>query len=188
MNTTTSSEIVALESACGAQVWCGARRERRAPTRGYVSLRRKPGVGVALTALLLFAGLAPGQFAVDWSTVDGGGGTSTGGVYAVSGAIGQPDAGAMGGGKYSLTGGFWSLLSVVQTEGAPLLSIARTMTNTIAVSWPAASAGWSLQQNTQGVGSVNWSNVTSTIESNDTTRSLIIAAPTGSRFYRLVKP
>jgi hypothetical protein len=29
---------------------------------------------------------------LDWFTIDGGGGTSTGGVYAVSGTIGQPDA------------------------------------------------------------------------------------------------
>ena len=39
-----------------------------------------------------------GDFSLDWSTIDGGGGTSTGGVYSVSGTIGQPDAGAMSGG------------------------------------------------------------------------------------------
>jgi hypothetical protein len=41
--------------------------------------------------------------------VDGGGGTSTGGVYTLSGTIGQPDASAaMTGGAYTLTGGFWA--------------------------------------------------------------------------------
>jgi hypothetical protein len=45
-----------------------------------------------------------------------GGGTGTGGVYSVTITIGQPDAsGAMTGGSYSLTGGFWALISVVQT-------------------------------------------------------------------------
>jgi hypothetical protein len=34
-----------------------------------------------------------GGFDLSWSTMDGGGGTSTGGAYAVSGTIGQPDAG-----------------------------------------------------------------------------------------------
>jgi len=30
------------------------------------------------------------QYALDWSTVDGGGGTSTGGVYTGTGTAGQP--------------------------------------------------------------------------------------------------
>jgi hypothetical protein len=59
-------------------------------------------------------GSAGGAFAVltiDWSSVDGGAGVSTGGTYEVSGAIGQPDASAAGqlaGGPYTLTGGFWA--------------------------------------------------------------------------------
>ena len=50
-----------------------------------------------------------GVYAIVSSTLDGGGGTSTGGVYAISGTIGQPDASnALTGGAYSLTGGFWA--------------------------------------------------------------------------------
>src|ERR1017187_274191 len=49
------------------------------------------------------------SYSIDWSTIDGGGGVSTGGVYQVNGTIGQPDAGAaMTGGNYSVSGGFWS--------------------------------------------------------------------------------
>ena len=60
------------------------------------------------------------QYAIDWSTIDGGGGTSTGGVYSVSGTIGQPDAGGpMTNGQYSVTGGFWALPTAVQTTNAP---------------------------------------------------------------------
>ncbi len=45
---------------------------------------------------------------INWYTIDGGGGTSTGGTFALSGTIGQPDAGGpMTGGTFSLTGGFW---------------------------------------------------------------------------------
>jgi hypothetical protein len=33
------------------------------------------------------------SYFIDWYTIDGGGGTSTGGVYSVSGTIGRPDAG-----------------------------------------------------------------------------------------------
>src|ERR1017187_4895147 len=63
------------------------------------------------------------EYSIDWYKVSSGGGTSTGGVYSVSGTIGQPDAsGAISGGNYSLTGGFWALYAV-QTPGAPLLTI-----------------------------------------------------------------
>jgi hypothetical protein len=51
-----------------------------------------------LTVLVLTSALclrAWGQYSIDWSTIDGGGGTSTGGVYSVTGTIGQPDAGAI---------------------------------------------------------------------------------------------
>ena len=66
------------------------------------------------------------QYSIDWYKVAGGGGTSTGGTYSVSGTIGQHDAGGpMTGGNYSLTGGFWALISVVQTPGAPTLYISR---------------------------------------------------------------
>ncbi|HXR05029.1 MAG TPA: hypothetical protein VN836_10025, partial [Verrucomicrobiae bacterium] len=33
------------------------------------------------------------QYSIDWHKVAGGGGTSSGGTFAVSGTIGQPDAG-----------------------------------------------------------------------------------------------
>jgi hypothetical protein len=41
-------------------------------------------------------------------TIDGGGVTeSVGGDFELSGTIGQPDAGILAGGDFSLTGGFW---------------------------------------------------------------------------------
>ncbi len=120
--------------------------------------------------------------------MDGGGGTSTGGVYSVTGTIGQPDAGAMSGGNYTLQGGFWGLIAAVQTPGAPLLSIFRTTTNTVAVSWQSPSTGWNLQQNTNSISSANWSNVTSGIQDDGTNKTFVVHPPTGNRFYRLRKP
>ena len=129
-----------------------------------------------------------GQYSIDWSTLDGGGGTSTGGVYTVSGTIGWPDAGPPAhAGGYTLQGGFWGVIAAVQTPGAPLLSILRTTTNTVAVSWPSPSTGWTLQQNTNSVSSVNWSNITSGITDDGTSKTLIVNPPTGDRFYRLLK-
>ncbi len=126
-------------------------------------------------------------YSIDWFTIDGGGGTSTGGVYSVSGTIGQPDAGRMSGGSYSVDGGFWGIIAVVQTPGAPLLSIFNTTSNTVAVSWPSPSTGWTLQQNTNTVASVNWSNVTTTPIDDSVTRTVIVNLPTGNRYYRLFK-
>jgi hypothetical protein len=63
--------------------------------------------------LLLAAGsLAAAQTGTDydlsWWTVDGGGSTwSTGGGYQLSGTAGQPDAGLLAGGGYTLGGGSW---------------------------------------------------------------------------------
>src|ERR1035437_9692772 len=91
-------------------------------------------------AMLLATSVARAQtYSINWYKVAGGGGISTGGVYAVSGTVGQPDAGGpMTGGNYSLTGGFWALYAV-QTPGAPFLTIFRTATNTAVVQWPSPS-------------------------------------------------
>ena len=146
-------------------------------------MRTKPIFFCFLTSALCLS--AWGQYSIDWSTIDGGGGTSTRGVYSITGTIGQHDAGTVSGGTFTLQGGFWSLIASVQTPGAPLVSIARTTTNTVTVSWPSPSTGWALQQNTNSVSSVNWSNVTSGIQDDGTTKTLILSPPTGNRFYRL---
>ena len=44
--------------------------------------------------LLAFASLAEAQFSIDWHTIDGGGGSSAGENFSLSGTIGQPDASA----------------------------------------------------------------------------------------------
>ncbi len=160
----------------------------------------RDGTGVPLTPvrwcgagvcwlLAAFCIQASAQYSIDWSTIDGGGGTSTGGTYQVVGTIGQPDAGTMSGGNYTLQGGFWGVIAAVQTPGAPLLSITlNPQLSTLTVSWPSSPAGWTLQQNTNSVVSVNWSNVTGGIQDDGTTKTAIVSPPTGNRFYRLFKP
>jgi hypothetical protein len=49
-----------------------------------------------------------GAYSMTWNTLNGGGQTfGTGGSYRLGGTAGQPDAGQMAGGAYSLAGGFW---------------------------------------------------------------------------------
>ncbi len=132
--------------------------------------------------------VALGQnYSIDWSTIDGGGGTSTGGVYLVSGTIGQPDAGTMSGGNYTLTGGFWGIVAAVQTPGAPLLRVVHTATNTVVVAWPSPSTGFTLQQNSD-LTSGTWSDTTTPPIVVGAEKQVIINPPAGNRFYRLYKP
>ncbi len=79
----------------------------------------KPGLNgstvahLLLTILLLLVLALPayaqsgGPYDLSWSTIDGGGETSTGGPFSLSGTIGQPDANLLTGGNYTLGGGFW---------------------------------------------------------------------------------
>lgn len=50
--------------------------------------------------------LAP--YEMSWWSVDGGGGSSSGGVFAVIGAIGQPDTGVASACAVAIEGGVWS--------------------------------------------------------------------------------
>ncbi len=130
---------------------------------------------------------ARAQYSIDWYKVSGGGGTSTGGVYTVSGTIGQHDAGGpMTGGNYSLTGGFWALYAL-QTPGAPVLSIRLTATNTAMVYWPSPSTGFELLQ-TSSVTDTNWVTPPQPVTDNSTIKYIIVNPPAGQRFYRLRNP
>jgi len=75
----------------------------------WISLKAviQKGAVTLLAVCLLMAGPALSQYEISWYTIDGGGGTSSGGPYTLTGTIGQPDAGWSIGGKYELLGGFW---------------------------------------------------------------------------------
>jgi hypothetical protein len=70
----------------------------------------------------------------------------------------------------------------------PSLTIRRTGSSTVAVSWPSTASNFVLQQNTNSPSSINWSNTTSGISNDGTTKTLVINPATGARFYRLVSP
>ena len=127
------------------------------------------------------------QYSIDWYKVAGGGGTGTGGTYQVSGTIGQPNAGApMSGGSYSLTGGFWSLISVIQTPGLPNLTITHTG-NSVIVSWPNTGS-YTLQQNGNLTVPAGWITSGYSITTSNGTNSITISPPTGKMFFRLSNP
>ena len=130
--------------------------------------------------MLWAASAAAQNYKIDWYTIDGGGGTSSGGPYTLSGTIGQPDAGTLGGGSFVLDGGFWGGVFAVQRVGAPTLHIERSG-NSVVISWNPTTPGFVLQE-IGALSSVNWALSLSGSE-NPTSVS-----PTNtSRFYRLIK-
>jgi hypothetical protein len=141
-------------------------------------------------SLLLFGLLIPTisfaqSYTIDWFKIAGGGGTSTNAQYAISGTIGQPDAGAMSGGNYSLTGGFWALISVVQTAGAPTIFISHSG-NTVTVFWQDVP-GWTLQQNNNLTVPAGWS-ASGGVTTSNGTNYLNLTSPAGNLFFRLSNP
>jgi len=126
------------------------------------------------------------NYSIAWHKVSGGGGTSTGGIYSVSGTIGQPDAGKMIGGNSEIDGGFWSIIAAAQSSNAPQLTITRTTPNTVRISWPSASAGFVLQQNGD-LRTTSWVNTSQPPADDGTTKSVLINPPTGNLYFRLKK-
>jgi len=124
------------------------------------------------------------QFAINWHTIDGGGGTSTGDVYSVSGTIGQPDAGpTMTNGPYAITGGFWALPQAVPTPGAPMLTIVPAGAGLAQISWtPDTGSGWVLQE-TLALSPAAWINAPT-----GATNPIVVPATIPAKFYRLFKP
>jgi hypothetical protein len=133
-------------------------------------------------AASLFAGMLLVQaqpYGLDWQSTDGGGGTSSGGVFTVAGTIGQPDTGAMSGGQITLQGGFWPGMIVPSAGETPTLFISRSG-DSVVISWSPATAGFQLEATTDVAGGV-W---TAAPAGNPVTLPI-----TGSAgFYRLKKP
>jgi hypothetical protein len=126
------------------------------------------------------------QYSINWFKIAGGGGTSTNGAYQVTGTIGQHDAGVtMTGGSYALTGGFWSVIAVVQTPGAPQLAISiNPLTSMITISWPAAAGNYVLVQNSS-LTTGNWTPAGLPVSTNGSTLSVTVSPVEGNLFFRL---
>lgn len=127
------------------------------------------------------------SYSIDWFKVAGGGGTSTGGTYQVSGTIGQHDAsGSLTGGNYALTGGFWAIYAL-QTPGAPLLTVFGTTTNTVVISWSSLSATNFVLQTNADLTTTNWGTSSYLITTNGGTVSITITSPPPSTylFFRM---
>ena len=97
--------------------------------------RRRVAAGLVIAVLVAAAILSSrspvvGQaielttgYDLSWWTVDGGGHTGdSSGTYTLSGTVGQPDAGVLAQGDYTLYGGFWSAVRTKLRVYLPLIS------------------------------------------------------------------
>jgi hypothetical protein len=152
----------------------------------------KSFVAIAIMcSALIFPGALYGQiYSLNWYTIGGGGGSSTGTngstVYTISGTIGQPATASMSGGAYAITGGFWSIIAAVQTPGAPILNVMRSGTQAI-ISWSASSPGFVLEQSSTLLPN-SWSTNSATVTTNSGVISVTVPAASGYQYFRLFYP
>ena len=135
----------------------------------------------ALTAIEAATARAQ-DFQIGWLTIDGGGGSMSGGQYAVTGTIGQPDAGFMASGQFTVAGGFWSLPTAAEPLVAPTLAISFAAQNQITLSWTPTAPGFVLQETTDLV-PANWNN---SLTGGAT--PVTVPAPATTKFYRVIHP
>ncbi len=81
-------------------------------------------LAIIITAIpIVSAALAQSgdRYDLTWNSIDGGATFSSGGSYALGDTIGQPDAGVMHGGSFTLVGGFWGGIIASYTTYLPLV-------------------------------------------------------------------
>lgn len=137
------------------------------------------GILVVMGFLALVREAEAQNYSINWSTVDSGGGTSSGGQYTVRGTIGQPDAGVLSGGSYVLEGGLWPGLIVESAGDGPTLYI-RAAGTSIQIGWAPATSGFTLEM-AESLEAAAWVTAPG---GNPVT----ISVTGGTRFFRLRKP
>jgi len=94
----------------------------------------------------------------------------------------------MSGGQYSVTGGYWSMINVVQMPDVPKLIIVPHGANSVKVLWPdAATSTYTLQQNAN-LATATWVTSGYAISNVGGTNAITITPPTGNLFFRLTNP
>lgn len=127
------------------------------------------------------------DFALKWYALSGGAGACTGGVYCVSGTVGQPAVGSSSGGTYALEGGYWGVVTAVPMPGAPELKAVRSGQGVL-ISWPSTSPGFVLEEAISLPLPNGWGVINQAVIVVGGENTVTIPAVSGNRFYRLKKP
>jgi hypothetical protein len=118
---------------------------------------RFPSLLQMAAILLCGAGPASAQFTVVRFTIDGGGTTqSSGGTFALGGTVGQPDAGRLSGGSFTLSGGFWSGGGAVEPRRRSSLRASAAGVRWIRSLYTRSSTGFTVTHNSTGVYTISF--------------------------------
>jgi hypothetical protein len=139
---------------------------------------------LAFTTLAV-ANAARAQFSVPWFSIDGGGGTSAGGEFSVSGTIGQADAGTLSGGGFKLEGGFWSGIRLLQMPDAPVLKIQLIPGGLAIISWPLNASGFQLEETTMLAQPNSWTPTPQPVVNTGTDHTVTVPAAAANKCFRL---
>jgi hypothetical protein len=95
-------------------------------------MRRTHRLCFAFAAILVVAAAASGQtggtYDLSWSKISGGGDTfEAGGAYSLGETSGQPDAGTITGGTFTLKGGFWGGVAPACVAVGPSVTAPRSV-------------------------------------------------------------
>lgn len=127
--------------------------------------------------------MAADTFQLEHAGVGSGGGTSSGGDYVVTGQIGVLGTGQSTGGAFTLEGGSLAMFMVVQTAGAPMLTLTR-VGNDVVLSWPMTAIGFDLEQ-TENLSTPSWSGAGVTPVIVGDHYQVTLPAVGSSKFFRL---
>ena len=157
-----------------------------------ISVRRSSVARLLAAAWLLAPGLLNAQdFQLDWFAVAAGGGESSGGDFELSATVGQPDASDTAGGDFAILGGFWSVVTVVDTPAVLSLNVRLTEGSAV-ISWPEGGSGGFALEETDALANPSsntaWTTVNVTPQASNGTKSVRLPLASGNRFYRLHKP
>ena len=148
---------------------------------------RRFQIALFLGALLVCRIATAQTYSIDWYSIDGGGGTSSGGGFELTGTIGQPDAGKLTGGGFELTGGFLSVVMALQTDGAPELGL-RTGDAGLILFWASPAEGFHLEFTDRLESNAAWTTVEHESNVVEGLVEVPVASAPGNRFFRLRKP
>jgi hypothetical protein len=139
---------------------------------------------------LLLALHADAQPAINWFTLDAGGGAQSSTTYLVNFTAGQTDVGpsVVASANYRIIPGFWALEDLGPATGLPELDIVLNGANVI-LSWPSPSTAFVLEQtDSLNVLPASWSNTPGAVSDNGFIKSITIPHNIAKRFYRLRRP
>ncbi len=145
---------------------------------------------LAAFAAFVMMSHAQAQSAIDWLTLDAGGGVQSSANYVVNFTAGQTDVGstAPSSANYQITPGFWALEDMGPATGLPELNIMLKGGNVV-LSWPSPSTGFQLQHtDSLEVIPASWVTPLILVSDDGFNRSVSVPPDQLKRFYRLRRP